>query len=743
MDLIPRDEWFHFAAVSGPGGMKLYFNGSLVASNAYTGSIASLGNNARNTLGLGIPQNGSPVYFDGQLDEMRVWKVMRTEQQIRDSMSRRLTGKEDGLAGLWGFDDGTANDSSTNAYHGKLMGHAKVIEATLPKPVELTRPTLLSGTVTDVDGTLVPNARVELERSGSVIMNTTNAADGRFMLVLHPNAEPYELWVTAGESAARFTGLKIQPGEQKQIDIKLKPAASISGSVLALDSTPLRSVVVQLVKPVLAEQDSSPSRSSGSKTSSVKLADDLPIVDTVQTDAEGKFKFTNLKPGSYRVRCHVLGGFKYYEEGVVIEENTPLQIPNPKSIDFRLAPFKKGTWKTYTVRDGLPNRMVMSFLQQPDAAGQMWLGTAGGASRFDGKTFVNFTPQNGWHLISVYSICSEPDGVLWFGTGEDGVTRFDPRTGEKRQFSAEDAMFRAPIGPDVTSSARDAQGGLWFGGWGGFCRYDGKEFKKFKPNGGVWTVYATPDDIVWVAVEGEGVRRYMGDEYTTLSTKDGLVGNSVHSILRDEDGSMWFGAFKGVSHYDGQHFYNLTKTDGLIGPEVRVIRRDAEGALWFGLSNQAGNDGGAYRYDGKSLVRFTAADGLPAGGDGVWDIRCDPDGVVWFACTGGLARYDPNRVTNFGRADGLANYDVGKLHVASDRTLWMGSLNGGLTHLDGNHFVKITSADGLPSGRRLSMASSVTVKAISGSARSGAAVCSVMTASVSIGWQPGLVLFGP
>src|SRR5204863_8815752 len=49
--LVRAGEWFHFAAVSGPGGMKLYFNGVLAGTRDYPGRFAAIQNDDRNFLG--------------------------------------------------------------------------------------------------------------------------------------------------------------------------------------------------------------------------------------------------------------------------------------------------------------------------------------------------------------------------------------------------------------------------------------------------------------------------------------------------------------------------------------------------------------------------------------------------------------------------------------------------------------------------------------------------------------------
>ena len=51
--------------------------------------------------------------------------MARTEAQIRETMFERLTGREEGLVGLWNFEevDGpVVKDQTAGAHHGKLVG---------------------------------------------------------------------------------------------------------------------------------------------------------------------------------------------------------------------------------------------------------------------------------------------------------------------------------------------------------------------------------------------------------------------------------------------------------------------------------------------------------------------------------------------------------------------------------------------------------------------------------------------
>ena len=98
-DLLRADEWNHIAVATGPGGVRIYRNGVLVAQQEYSGSFAAIKNGDRNYLGRNNWKETFPTIqdLDGQMDEVRVWNVRRTEEQIRENMFRDLTGREAGL----------------------------------------------------------------------------------------------------------------------------------------------------------------------------------------------------------------------------------------------------------------------------------------------------------------------------------------------------------------------------------------------------------------------------------------------------------------------------------------------------------------------------------------------------------------------------------------------------------------------------------------------------------------------
>jgi len=81
--------------------------------------------------------------------------------------------------------------------------------------------------------------------------------------------------------------------------------------------------------------------------------------------------------------------------------------------------------------------------------------------------------------------------------------------------------------------------------------------------------------------------------------------------------------------------------------------------------------------------------GLPS--DRVHAIAQTPDGVMWFATDGGLAKYDGRR-TQAVIADGLPPGRVLALKTNEDGALWIGTVADGLFRLKGNDLEKVPTS---------------------------------------------------
>jgi hypothetical protein len=87
--------------------------------------------------GLGDSVNlGSGSHFRGELDEIRIWKVARSDLDLRTHQFRALTGTENGLIAYWNLNDNTGGnvvlDSSGHNNHGTLVNGPMRVASTAP-----------------------------------------------------------------------------------------------------------------------------------------------------------------------------------------------------------------------------------------------------------------------------------------------------------------------------------------------------------------------------------------------------------------------------------------------------------------------------------------------------------------------------------------------------------------------------------------------------------------------------------
>jgi hypothetical protein len=224
----------------------------LPASNAYGGSFASLGNDEHNYLGRSNWREAPWTDQDlqGQMTEVRVWKIARTEAEIRGTMFQKLTGAELGLLGLWNFADGSANDASPGAHHGKLVGQARVVDAALPSANSFIPWSRLLLKVTDASGTRLPNVNIRAEVKGVEVGIATPFGPGLYALTVWTTASNVDVVATGtNDFGGWLLSVPITPYTERAHDWPLGRASQIAGHAVALDGkTPHGQLVVELVR---------------------------------------------------------------------------------------------------------------------------------------------------------------------------------------------------------------------------------------------------------------------------------------------------------------------------------------------------------------------------------------------------------------------------------------------------------------------------------------------------------------
>ena len=121
---IDLNTWHHVTAVfsATASTISIYLDGvqnqtAISNTNIYYGILDSP------SIGAMTDCGGDNNFFQGYIDELRIWNRALTQTEIRDNMCQKLTGSEAGLVGYWRFDETsgtTAYDSSPNGNNGTL-----------------------------------------------------------------------------------------------------------------------------------------------------------------------------------------------------------------------------------------------------------------------------------------------------------------------------------------------------------------------------------------------------------------------------------------------------------------------------------------------------------------------------------------------------------------------------------------------------------------------------------------------
>jgi subtilisin-like proprotein convertase family protein len=122
--------WKHLAVVGDADGgtthVTVYRNGQVVWQHDFGAVVGDISGSKPWAIGQDWdPGSEQGDFFDGQMDDIRIWNIARTQAQIQADMSDRLKGDEPGLVAYWPFDtpvEHIAFDQSGNSRAGVLKG---------------------------------------------------------------------------------------------------------------------------------------------------------------------------------------------------------------------------------------------------------------------------------------------------------------------------------------------------------------------------------------------------------------------------------------------------------------------------------------------------------------------------------------------------------------------------------------------------------------------------------------------
>ncbi len=318
-----------------------------------------------------------------------------------------------------------------------------------------------------------------------------------------------------------------------------------------------------------------------------------------------------------------------------------------------------------TIEDGLSQSSVYDIMQ--DSRGFMWFATQDGLNRYDGHEFEVYKRQPfdtaSYAVNFIWSIAEAPDGAIWTGMNNGGVSRLDPVTGKVQTYRANPEDSTTLSHDFVFDVHVDRDGIVWAGTPTGLNRLDPK-------SGAVTRYVSDPEDSTSLSFEW------------------------VADVFEDESGTLWVGTGNGLNRFYPEtgtferFFYDPEAEGGARIPPhmvVNIIEVPETNELW------AATGSGLLRFDLNTdeTEIFVHDDGEVAK---MLDVVADPHirGVLWVTTeTSGLVRFD-SRSGEFDefRHDSRDPNSIGSdalfaLHTDRSGIIWVGSQSGsGLDRFD-------------------------------------------------------------
>ena len=161
---------------------------------------------------------------------------------------------------------------------------------------------------------------------------------------------------------------------------------------------------------------------------------------------------------------------------------------------------------------------------------------------------------------------------------------------------------------NVVLQTRD--GYMWFGGYNGLVRYDGKQYRMWdalSPNGfgssNVRSLYEDTGGTLWIGTNDRGLVAYKNGTFTIYDVTMGVPSNTIRDIAEAPDGRIYCGTPDGLFSIDAERKITTLTLDTPIQPFVISVSCDKQNNVYIVFNS---GELFAYTNDGRT-VQYSAA----------------------------------------------------------------------------------------------------------------------------------------
>lgn len=313
----------------------------------------------------------------------------------------------------------------------------------------------------------------------------------------------------------------------------------------------------------------------------------------------------------------------------------------------------------------------------PSEHGGVWIGAETGLHLWENGALVPLDlPENLRHA-QVFALARDHHHNIWVGT-DDGMYRLDS---ERKVVTG---FYHRPDDPRVSSIYEDNEGDLWFAGSHGIERFRDGMFTAITSHetglndiGG--PVFADEVGRTWFAPATGGLFCLENGSVKRIPV-DGPTNDVIYSIDGNKD-ELWLarqhGGLTELTRRNGQWLSRtFTQRDGLAQDSVYTVTRARDGSVWAGTVS-----GGISALRDGRFQTYTMDNGLPS--NVVFSSLETADGKMWFTSSAGLLSFDGNHWLTYPAVTVVPRLDLLTVFEDSGHVLWVGTSHG-LARFDGH-----------------------------------------------------------
>ena len=375
----------------------------------------------------------------------------------------------------------------------------------------------------------------------------------------------------------------------------------------------------------------------------------------IEKDTLSNFELPNNAEGNITITTST----KYNNDLVFGALNGHLYFVNPKQNTFRVI----------NQTNGFDYKKIWSLFT--DAEGNLWFGTLGqGLTKFN-STFTYFNDENGLLNSYINTICGN-GSEIWFGCKGHGIDVVEDNKIIK-------SITSKQMGTSIINRIEKIGNTIYVGRNGGISVFEGDDFKNInfpKELGNDVYAFYKKDGTLYI---GTKLGLYILDKNDVLRKVKNTPSDFIFDVLNHE-GKLHLASNKGYYIYHNKKFEFISELEDFNPGRVRSFAEDNKGNLWIGTNE------GVFLKKKNKKQHIKIDEQLGLASDIVYFLQIDNSQNLWIGTNKGVDRLKLDEylnkgtvnIRNYSKEEGMKGVEcnLNSVCLTENNQLWFGTIGG-------------------------------------------------------------------